>query len=50
MVVGPMSSQGWSKRKNQTKGHKVENEQNALEKAHQKKNRNARGGKKQNKA
>jgi hypothetical protein len=50
VVAGPMSSQGWSKQKNQTKGHKVENNQNALEKAHQEKKNNTRGGKKQKKA
>jgi len=44
-----MSYQGWSKQNNQTKGHKVENNQNALEKAH-KEEKNTKGGKKQKKA
>jgi hypothetical protein len=45
-----MSSQGWSKQKIQTKGHEVENKQNALEKTHQEEKNNTRGGKKQKKA
>jgi len=45
-----MSSQGWSKQKIQTKGHKVENKQNALEKTHKEEKNNIRGGKKQKKA
>jgi hypothetical protein len=44
-----MSTQGWPKQKNQTKGHKVENKQNALKKAHQEEKNNIRGGKKQKK-
>jgi len=44
-----MSSQGWSKQKIQTKAHKVENKQNALEKTHQEEKNNTRGGKKQKK-
>ncbi len=38
------------KAKNQTKGHKVENNQNALEKALQEEKNNIKGGKKQMKA
>ncbi len=45
-----MSSQGWSKQKIQTKGHKVENKQNALEKTPQYEKNNIRQGKKQKKA
>jgi hypothetical protein len=44
-----MSSQGWSKQNNQTKGHKVESKQNALEKAHQEEKNNIKGGRKQKK-
>jgi len=44
-----MSSQGWSKQKDQTEGHKVESKQNALKKTHQEKKKNIKGGKKQKK-
>jgi hypothetical protein len=44
-----MSSQGWSKQKNRTKGHKVESKQNALKKTHQEEKNNTRGGKNQKK-
>jgi hypothetical protein len=44
-----MSSQGWSKQKNQTKGHKVESKQNGLIKTHQEEKNNIKVGKKQKK-